>query len=72
MDDVCFVHPSLSLHLQTAQDVSFANVQGLFQSLSSRRGCLTASQSDSEAEKASTQAEQKSASFNGKALQSSK
>uniref|UniRef100_A0A3Q3B840 Dynein axonemal assembly factor 3 n=1 Tax=Kryptolebias marmoratus TaxID=37003 RepID=A0A3Q3B840_KRYMA len=50
-------------HIKTAQDISFANVQGLFQSLSSRRGCLTAAQSDSEAEKVSTQTEQKSVSF---------
>ncbi|XP_028287440.1 dynein assembly factor 3, axonemal [Parambassis ranga] len=28
-------------HIKTAQDISFANVQGLFQSLSSRRGCPT-------------------------------
>lgn len=69
MDDVfvLFLLP-LSLHLQTAQDVSFANVQGLFQSLASGRGCLTASQSGSEAEEASTQADQKSAGFNGKVL----
>ncbi|XP_037547325.1 dynein assembly factor 3, axonemal-like [Nematolebias whitei] len=50
-------------YIKTAQDISFANVQGLFQFLSSRRGCLPASQFDSEAE-VSTQTEQKSVSFN--------
>uniref|UniRef100_A0A2I4B7L7 Dynein axonemal assembly factor 3 n=1 Tax=Austrofundulus limnaeus TaxID=52670 RepID=A0A2I4B7L7_AUSLI len=58
-DDKSLLKKQNKQHIKTAQDVSFANVQGLFQSLSSRRGCLAAPQSDSEA-----QAEQKSASFN--------
>ncbi|XP_023149554.1 dynein axonemal assembly factor 3 isoform X2 [Amphiprion ocellaris] len=47
---------------RTAQDISIANVQGLFQCLSSRRGCPTTSQSDSEAP--STQIDQKSVTIN--------
>ncbi|XP_065806092.1 dynein axonemal assembly factor 3 isoform X1 [Labrus bergylta] len=42
----------------TAQDISFANVNALFQSLSSRRGCPASSQS--EAEELSTQTDRKS------------
>lgn len=48
---VCLLLSSvLSSHPQTAQDISFANVQGLFQSLSSRRGCPTTSQPYTDAE----------------------
>ncbi|KAM6897136.1 dynein axonemal assembly factor 3 [Xenentodon cancila] len=51
-------------HVKTAQDISFANVQGLLQSLSSRRGCLTVSQSEAETKNPTTQAGQKSARVN--------
>lgn len=54
--EIC--HPFLSPHSQTAQDISFANVQGLFQSLSSRRGCPTTSPS--------TRVDEKSVTTNGK------
>ncbi|XP_051273481.1 dynein axonemal assembly factor 3-like [Dicentrarchus labrax] len=47
-------------YIKTAQDISIANVQALFQSLSSRRGCPTTSQSDAEALQPSTQTDRKS------------
>ncbi|XP_035521159.1 dynein assembly factor 3, axonemal-like [Morone saxatilis] len=47
-------------YIKTAQDISIANVQALFQSLSSRRGCPTTSQSDAEAEEPSPQSDRKS------------
>uniref|UniRef100_UPI0037E92711 dynein axonemal assembly factor 3-like n=1 Tax=Semicossyphus pulcher TaxID=241346 RepID=UPI0037E92711 len=49
---------------KTAQDISFANVHALFQSLSSRRGCPTTSQSDAEAEEPSPQTDRKSVTIN--------
>lgn len=61
-----FNRPALSPHPQTAQDISFANVQALFQSLSSRRGCPTTSQSDTGAEEPSPKTDQKSLTINGK------
>ena len=60
--------PSLSSYPQTAQDISFANVQALFQSMSSRRGCPSTSQSDAEGEETSTQIDQKSVTISGKRL----
>ncbi|XP_054454371.1 dynein axonemal assembly factor 3-like [Anoplopoma fimbria] len=51
-------------HIKTAQDISFANVKELFQSLSSRRGCPTTSQSDAKAEEPSPEADQKSVTIN--------
>ncbi len=53
---------------QTAQDISFANVQALFQSLASRRGCPASSQSDTEAEQPSPHTDRKSVTINGKWL----
>lgn len=58
----------LSSHPQTAQDISFANIQALFQSLSSRRGCPTTSQSDPETEEPSSQTDRKAVTINGKWL----
>lgn len=63
-----FCPPFLSSHPQTAQDISFATVQALFQSLTSRRGCPTTSQSDTEAEKPPPQTDRKSVTMNGKWL----
>uniref|UniRef100_A0A8C5GQF4 Dynein axonemal assembly factor 3 n=1 Tax=Gouania willdenowi TaxID=441366 RepID=A0A8C5GQF4_GOUWI len=40
-DDKGLLKTQNGIHTKTAQDVSFANVQRLFQSLSSRRGCPT-------------------------------
>uniref|UniRef100_A0A1A7X624 Dynein axonemal assembly factor 3 n=1 Tax=Iconisemion striatum TaxID=60296 RepID=A0A1A7X624_9TELE len=51
-DDESLLKTCNGQHTKTAQDVSIANVQRLFQSLSSRRGCLTTPQSDSETETA--------------------
>ncbi|XP_039991721.1 dynein assembly factor 3, axonemal-like [Xiphias gladius] len=51
-------------HIKTAQDISFANVQALFQSLSSRRGCPSTSQSDAEGEEPFTQIDQISVNIN--------
>ncbi|XP_044035020.1 dynein axonemal assembly factor 3-like [Siniperca chuatsi] len=48
-DDKSLLKTQNGQHIKTAQDISFANVQALFQSLSSRRGCPTTSQSDTEA-----------------------
>lgn len=60
--------PSFFSHPQTAQDISFVNVQALFQSLSSRRGFPTTSQSDTEAKEPSPQIDRKSVTINGKWL----
>ncbi|XP_008281516.1 dynein assembly factor 3, axonemal [Stegastes partitus] len=57
-DDKSLLKTQNGQHIKTAQDISIANVQGLFQSLSSRRGCPTTSPSDSE--EPSTQIDQKS------------
>ncbi|XP_047465632.1 dynein axonemal assembly factor 3-like [Mugil cephalus] len=61
-DDKSLLKTQNGQHIKTSQDVSFANVQGLFQSLSSRRGCPTASHSEAEEPSAGT--EQKSATIN--------
>lgn len=53
---------------QTAQDVSSANVQALFQWLSSRRGCPSAAQPETEREESPEQTDQKSVTVNGKWL----
>ncbi|XP_061565351.1 dynein axonemal assembly factor 3-like [Cololabis saira] len=63
-DDESLLKTQNGQHVKTAQDISFANVQGLFQSLSSRRGCLTVSQSGTETKNPTTQAGQKSARIN--------
>ncbi|KAM4716000.1 dynein axonemal assembly factor 3 [Anableps anableps] len=63
-DDKSLLKTQNGQHLKTAQDLSFANMQGLFQSLSSRRRCLTTSHSDTEAEEAPTLSQQKSLSLN--------
>lgn len=62
---VCFLCSSISSRPQTAQDISLANVQALLQSLSSRQGCPSTSQSDTEAEEPSTHIHQKSVPING-------
>ncbi|KAF7204526.1 dynein axonemal assembly factor 3 isoform X1 [Nothobranchius furzeri] len=54
-DDESLLKTCNGQYIKTAQDISFANTQRLFQSLSSRRGCLTTPQSDSEAETARTE-----------------
>ncbi|KAF7661200.1 hypothetical protein LDENG_00267090 [Lucifuga dentata] len=59
-DDESLLKTQNGKHIKTAQDVSFANVQTLFQSLSCRRGCLSVSQPDTE----KTEAHHKSASIN--------
>lgn len=51
----------LSSHPQTAQDISFANVQTLFQDLSNRRSCP-------DAEEPSPQTDRKSVTIKGKWL----
>ncbi|XP_042364613.1 dynein axonemal assembly factor 3-like [Plectropomus leopardus] len=51
-------------HIKTAQDISFANVQELFQSLSSRRGCPTTSQLDTNTEEPSPETDPKSVTIN--------
>ncbi|CAJ1080957.1 dynein assembly factor 3%2C axonemal-like [Xyrichtys novacula] len=62
-DDKDLLKTQNGQHTKTAQDVSFANVSTLFQSLSSRRGHPTFSPSDAEAEEPSTQSDQKSVSI---------
>ncbi|KAM8836476.1 dynein axonemal assembly factor 3 isoform 2-T4 [Spinachia spinachia] len=52
-DDENLLRTQNGQHISTAQEVSVANVQELFQSLSSRRGCSTTSQSEAKAEEAS-------------------
>ncbi|XP_072229937.1 dynein axonemal assembly factor 3-like [Leuresthes tenuis] len=59
-DDKSLLKTQNGQHIKTAQDISFANLQGLFESLSSRRRCLTPSKSDTEAEEASASADQSS------------
>ncbi|XP_031595171.2 dynein assembly factor 3, axonemal [Oreochromis aureus] len=49
-DDKSLLKTQNGQHIKTAQDISFANLQGLFQSLSSRRGCPTTSQPYTDAE----------------------
>ncbi|XP_047233641.1 dynein axonemal assembly factor 3-like isoform X3 [Girardinichthys multiradiatus] len=59
-DDKSLLITQNGQHLKTAQDISFANMQGLFQFLSSRWGCVTTSPSDTEAKKEPTLSQQKS------------
>ncbi|XP_059180536.1 dynein axonemal assembly factor 3-like [Centropristis striata] len=61
-DDTSLLKTQNGQHIKTAQDISFANVQELFQSLSSRRGCPTTSQS--EAEEPSQETDPKSVTIN--------
>ncbi|XP_041671301.1 dynein assembly factor 3, axonemal-like [Cheilinus undulatus] len=63
-DDQDLLKTQNGQHTKTAQDISFANITAMFQSLSSRRGCPTSSQSDSEAEEPSTQTDRKSVTIN--------
>ncbi|KAK2820304.1 hypothetical protein Q5P01_023263 [Channa striata] len=63
-DDKSLLKTQNGQHVKTAQDVSLANVQAFFQSLSSRRGCPTTSQSEAEAAEPSPQTDQKSVSIN--------
>ncbi|XP_005935537.1 dynein axonemal assembly factor 3 [Haplochromis burtoni] len=49
-DDKSLLKTQNGQPIKTAQDISFANLQGLFQSLSSRRGCPTTSQTYTDAE----------------------
>ncbi|KAM3592636.1 uncharacterized protein V6R79_022597 [Siganus canaliculatus] len=58
-DDKSLLKTQNGHHMKTAQDVSVANVQALFQSLSSRRGCPTVSQSHKEAEEPSPHSDRK-------------
>lgn len=64
MVSVLFLHS----HPQTAQDISVANVQELFQSLSRGWGCSITSQSEVKAEEASPEADLKSVPVHGKIL----
>uniref|UniRef100_A0A3B3XUD8 Dynein axonemal assembly factor 3 n=1 Tax=Poecilia mexicana TaxID=48701 RepID=A0A3B3XUD8_9TELE len=59
-DDKKLLKTQNGQHLNTAQDISFANLQELFRSLSSRRRRLSASHTDTEAEEAPTLSHQKS------------
>ncbi|XP_073345879.1 dynein axonemal assembly factor 3-like isoform X1 [Pagrus major] len=63
-DDKSMLKTQNGQHIKTAQDISFVNVQALFQSLSSRRGCPTTSQSDTEAKEPSPQIDRKSVTIN--------
>ncbi|XP_035002711.2 dynein axonemal assembly factor 3 [Hippoglossus stenolepis] len=63
-DDKSLLKRQNAQHTKTAQDISFANVQALFQSLSSRRGCPSTSQSDTEGQEPSTEIDQKSVTIN--------
>nr|XP_046233599.1 dynein axonemal assembly factor 3-like isoform X2 [Scatophagus argus] len=63
-DDKSLLKTQNGQHIKTAQDISFANVQALFQSLSSRRGCPTTSQPDAKTEKPSPQTDRKSVTIN--------
>ncbi|XP_040923405.1 dynein assembly factor 3, axonemal-like [Toxotes jaculatrix] len=47
-DDKSLLKTQNGQHIKTAQDISIENVQALFQSLSSRRGCPSTSQSDTQ------------------------
>ncbi|XP_054914102.1 dynein axonemal assembly factor 3-like isoform X2 [Poeciliopsis prolifica] len=53
-DDKKLLKTQNGQHLNTAQEISFANLQELFRSLSSRRRHLTTSQTDAEAEEEPT------------------
>ncbi|XP_071319687.1 dynein axonemal assembly factor 3-like [Trachinotus anak] len=63
-DDKSLLKKQNGQHIKTAQDISFANVQALFQSLSSRRGCPSTSEPDTEGEEPSPQSDQKSVPIN--------
>ncbi|XP_019938726.2 dynein axonemal assembly factor 3 [Paralichthys olivaceus] len=63
-DDKSLLKTQNGQHIKTAQDISFANVQALFKSLSGRRGCPSTSQSDTEREEPSTQIDLKSVTIN--------
>ncbi|CAN9509090.1 unnamed protein product [Ophioblennius macclurei] len=56
-DDQSLLKTQNGQHIKTAQDISIANVQELFQSLSSRRGCPSTSQPHTEAKDATTPAQ---------------
>ncbi|KAM8729569.1 dynein axonemal assembly factor 3 [Acanthopagrus schlegelii] len=59
-DDESLLKTQNGQHIKTAQDISFVNVQALFQSLSSRRCFPTTSQSDTEIKEPSPQVDRKS------------
>ncbi|XP_070708537.1 dynein axonemal assembly factor 3-like [Pempheris klunzingeri] len=59
-DDKSLLKTQNGQHIKTAQDISYATVQALFQSLSSRRGCPTTSLSHTDAEEPPPQSDQKS------------
>uniref|UniRef100_A0A8C7XUP7 Dynein axonemal assembly factor 3 n=1 Tax=Oryzias sinensis TaxID=183150 RepID=A0A8C7XUP7_9TELE len=59
-DDKSLLKTQNGKHIKTAQDISFANVQRLFQTLSSRRSCPATSEPDKETEKPSMQPDLKS------------
>nr|XP_040032163.1 dynein assembly factor 3, axonemal-like [Gasterosteus aculeatus aculeatus]XP_040032164.1 dynein assembly factor 3, axonemal-like [Gasterosteus aculeatus aculeatus] len=59
-DDKNLLRTQNGQHISTAQDISVANVQELFQSLSRRRGRSITSQSEVKAEEASPEADLKS------------
>ncbi|XP_023266982.1 dynein assembly factor 3, axonemal [Seriola lalandi dorsalis] len=63
-DDKSLLKKQNGQHIKTAQDISFANVQALFQSLSSRRGCTSTSEPDTEGEEPLSQTDQKSVTIN--------
>ncbi|XP_056222504.1 dynein axonemal assembly factor 3-like [Seriola aureovittata] len=63
-DDKSLLKKQNGQHIKTAQDISFANVQALFQSLSSRRGCPSTSEPDTEGEEPLSQTDQKSVTIN--------
>ncbi|XP_034414003.1 dynein assembly factor 3, axonemal-like [Cyclopterus lumpus] len=63
-DDKSLLRTQNGQHVKTAQDISVANVQELFHSLSSRRGCPITSQSDATAEEPSPKADRKSVTIN--------
>ncbi|XP_024141465.1 dynein assembly factor 3, axonemal isoform X1 [Oryzias melastigma] len=59
-DDMSMMKTQNGKHIKTAQDISFANVQGLFQTLSRRRRNLSTSKPEKETEKSSMQIDLKS------------
>ncbi|KAK5850763.1 hypothetical protein PBY51_001612 [Eleginops maclovinus] len=61
-DDKGMLKTQNGRHIKTAQDISFANLQELFHSMSSRWGCPNTSQSD--AEQLSSESERKSVTVN--------
>ncbi|KAF0025364.1 hypothetical protein F2P81_022245 [Scophthalmus maximus] len=63
-DDKSLLQTQNGQHIKTAQDVSSANVQALFQWLSSRRGCPSAAQPETEREESPEQTDQKSVTVN--------